>query len=71
MDNCKNCEAVGAAQAKTGKLREALSRPAGYNATMSAMASKTRSAHKGSGKHNRWEGVGENSGNDNLHGYGR
>lgn len=71
MDKCNHCEAIGAAQAKTGKLREALSRPAGYSATMSAMGSRTCSNHKGSGKHRHWESVGDNSGNDNLHGYGR
>ena len=36
---------------------------------MKACESKTRSPHKGSEKHNRWEGKGDNSGNDNLKGY--
>lgn len=60
----------GAAQAKSGKNAQALSRAAGYSATMKACESKTRSPYKGSAKHNRWESKGDNSGNDKLRGYG-
>jgi hypothetical protein len=70
-DECNNCEAAGAAQAKTGDNRKALSRPAGYNATGEAIGSKTRSGHPASKTNNLWQspptGYGEN---ENIKGYG-
>ncbi len=63
-------DGYGAAKPKKGDNRKALSRSAGYQATMEACKSKTRSPHQGSDKHNRWEDKGDNSSNDNLKGYG-
>ena len=60
----------GSSKPKTGQNHDALSRSAGYQKTMAACENKTRSPHKGSEKHNQWEGKGDNSGNDNLRGYG-
>lgn len=65
----KCCEAVGAAQAKTGPNRTALSRPAGMSQTMSAVDSKTRSRHPASSKQNEWTGVSGYGSNENIHGY--
>lgn len=71
MDGCKNCEGVGAAQAKTGKNRQALSRSAGMAATMGACSSKTRSRHTGSSVNNLWISAPSGYGsNENLKGYG-
>lgn len=64
-----NVEGYGAAKPKTGYNRYALSRAAGYMATMKAVDSKVRSPYKGSEKHNEWESKGDNSSNDNLQGY--
>lgn len=69
-DTCSNCEGAGAAQAKGGENRKALSRPAGYDATMKAMSSKTRSGHPATRVNNDYQepmlGIGE----DNVKGYG-
>ncbi len=48
----------GATQTKGGDLAKAISRPAGYKATCSAMESKTRSQATGVSKHNQWESAG-------------
>lgn len=63
-------EGYGAAKPKTGDNRKALSRSAGYKATMEACESKTRSPHKGSDLDRKERSKGDNSGNDNLQGYG-
>jgi hypothetical protein len=65
-----NVDGYGAAKPKSGDNRKALSRAAGYQATMKACENKVRSPYKGSEKHNQWEGKGDNSSNDNLKGYG-
>ena len=62
-------KSYGATRPKTGYNRYALSRSAGYQATMKACESKVRSPYKGSEKHNEWESKGDNSSNDNLVGY--
>jgi len=69
--SCKNCEGAGAAQAKTGKNRQALDRAAGMSATMNAMGSRTRSGHTGTGQNNKWQApsLGWGEGN-NVKGYG-
>lgn len=64
-----NNDGKGATQAKGGDLVKALSRPAGMSATMSAMESRTRSRHAGTGKHNKWEGPSCGWGDDKVHGY--
>lgn len=70
-DHAKNCEAAGAAQAKSGDNRQALSRPSGYGATCSAMENKTRSRHQGSSTNNKWHGTSCGFGsNENVKGYG-
>ena len=66
-DSCGNCEAEGGAQAKTGKNRQALSRPAGMSATIDAMGSKTRSGHPASEKNNQWQAPSLGYGSDNIH----
>lgn len=53
-DECKNCEAVGAAQAKTGDNRLALSRAAGASATAAAFESQTSSPHMPKSKSDTW-----------------
>ena len=68
-DVCHNCEAAGAAQAKTGDNRTALSRPAGMSATAGAIASKTRSAHKPTSYYH-WVDAPAGYGDDNIKGYG-
>jgi len=60
----------GAAKAKTGDNVKALSRAAGYKATMAACENRTSSHYKGHSKNYKWTGKGDNSGNDNLRGYG-
>ena len=70
-DSCKNCDGAGAAQAKSGKNRTALSRPAGMAATASAMESKTRSRHPASSTNNKWHATSCSYGsNENIKGYG-
>lgn len=64
-----NVGGAGAAMPKTGKNREALSRPAGMSATLGAVHSKTCSRYKGSSKHNHWEGTSGYGGNENIVGY--
>jgi hypothetical protein len=60
----------GAARPKSGDNVKALSRSAGYKATMKACDSKTGSRHKGSKLHNKWQSKPDGSGNDNVKGYG-
>ena len=69
-DSCNNCEAAGGAQAKTGENRKALSRPAGYNSTNDALASKTRSGHPATATNNLWKDPSIGWGEDNVKGYG-
>lgn len=70
-DHAKHVEAVGGAEAKTGDNRRALSRSAGYQATMSACSSKTRSRHTGSSVNNKWQAAPTGYGsNENIKGYG-
>lgn len=70
-DSCSNCEAAGAAQAKTGENRQALSRPAGMSATGGAIGSKTRSRHSASSTANHWQAAPTGYGdNENIKGYG-
>lgn len=69
-DSCKNCEAVGAAKAKTGDNRTALSRPSGYNATGKAVESKTRSRHMASNVNYHYKAPSYGVGSDNVKGYG-
>jgi hypothetical protein len=67
----KHTEARGGAKAKEGKWKLALDRGAGYRQTMGDCKSKTRSPHNSDGgRHERYEDVGDNSGNDNLQGQG-
>lgn len=60
---------LGAAMAKDAVNACALNRGKGYDKTMGAMGSRTRSLTPGTSKHNAWEGVGEND-VDKLCGYG-
>ena len=53
-DEAKNVEAAGAAQAKTGDNRLALSRAAGASATAAAFESKTASPHMPQGESKTW-----------------
>lgn len=72
-DECKNCEAAGAAQAKTGDNRLALSRSAGLSATASAFESKTASPHMPQGESKTWPYHGTTVGfgdAGNIKGYG-
>lgn len=65
------CEAAGGAQAKTGDNRKALSRPAGYHATVAAYGSRTRSRHAGSSVANHYTAPPAGYGsNENIKGYG-
>ncbi len=70
-DSANCCDGAGAAQAKTGDNRKALSRPAGYGATCSAMDNRTRSRHSASSENNLWtsKSCGYGS-NENVKGYG-
>jgi len=61
-----NTEGAGAAQAKTGKNREALSRPVGMSACMEAMGNKTRSGHPATEKNNLWQAPSLGYGSDNI-----
>jgi hypothetical protein len=61
-------EGYGAAKGKTGDNRKALSRKAGYEATMSSCESSTRSPHKGSDLDRKERKVGRHEGNDNVKG---
>jgi len=71
MDNCKNCDGAGAAQPKTGKNRQALSRKAGMSATSGWLGSKTRSRYQGSSTNNLWMSAPTGYGsNENIKGYG-
>lgn len=58
----------GSSKAKTGDNALALSRKAGYEATMRSCESGTRSPHKGSDLDRKERKVGDHSGNDNLKG---
>ena len=69
-DSCMNCAADGAAQAKTGKWREALSRASGMSATMGAIQSKTRSRYHSSASPYAYKGVSGYGANENIKGYG-
>lgn len=62
--------AYGSSRPKTGQNHDALSRSAGYQATMRACENKTRSPAKGSDLDRKERSKGDNSGNDNLRGYG-
>ena len=70
-DSCKNCDGAGAAQPKTGKNRQALSRAAGMAATSGALGSRTRSGHPATRQNNLWQApsIGWGDGN-NVKGYG-
>jgi hypothetical protein len=71
MDGCKNCDGAGAAQPKTGKNRQALSRAAGMAATSGALGSKTRSRYPASSTNNLWQAAPTGYGsNENIKGYG-
>lgn len=64
-----NNSGVGPIQPKSGINHEAINREAGMRATMSAMDSKTRSPHKGTGMNDQWKDVpGEGTGG-NVKGY--
>lgn len=64
------CEAAGGAEAKTGKNRTALSRPAGMSATLSATVdSKTRSRHHAGSTAYHWTGCSGYGANENINGY--
>lgn len=69
-DSCHNCEAAGAAQAKGGDNRTALSRTAGYSATMKAVDSRTRSRHTGTSENNHYKSPSYGVGGDNVKGWG-
>lgn len=61
-------KAYGSSREKTGDNAKALSRSAGYRATMASCESGTRSPHKGSDLDRKERKVGDHSGNDNLKG---
>lgn len=70
-DKCNSCDGAGAAQAKTGDNRKALSRAAGMAATGAAIGSKTKSRHSASGTANHWVAAPTGYGdNENIKGYG-
>ncbi len=56
-----NTNAMGAAAAKTGRQATPLDRHKGYDSTMDAMESKTRSQHPHMKKHYQYESVGRNN----------
>jgi len=64
-------DGYGAAKARSGDNVKALSRAAGYKATMAACDNKTSSGHKGHGLHYKWQSKPSGAGNDNLKGYGK
>lgn len=64
-----NVDGAGAAQAKTGKNRQALDRHAGMNACMGAVQSKTRSRYHSSASPYLYKGVSGYGGNENICGY--
>ena len=53
-------------EGKTGKNREALVRSAGMSATVSAMGSRTGSAHAGTSQNNQWTSPSLGYGSDNI-----
>ncbi len=67
-----NNDGAGATQVKSGDLAKAISRPAGYSATVSACGSKTRSSHPASSMNNPWnfDGCSGYGDNENIVGYG-
>jgi len=65
-----NVSAKGAAQAKTGWQATPLDRGNGYNKTMTAMDSKTKSRYPHMDRHYQYEDVGgKNNGCCNEHGH--
>jgi hypothetical protein len=62
----KHTEGAGAAQPITGKNKDALDRESGYSKTISALESRTASQHKGTSKHDNWEGPMCGWGDDNV-----
>lgn len=70
-DSANCCEGAGAAQAKTGDNRKALSRAAGYQATGTALGNKTRSRYPATKVNNLWQDAPTGYGdNENIKGYG-
>lgn len=53
-----NNPSVGGMKSKTDFNATVLCRKSGFNSTMGAMGSRTRSSHSATSKHNRWEGIG-------------
>jgi hypothetical protein len=64
-----NNDGAGATQAKSGDNAKAISRPAGYGATLSAVENKTKSGHPASSMANHWTGVSGYGENENIVGY--
>lgn len=67
----KNNDGAGATQTRGSWNAKAIERPKGYNATCSAMDSKTRSRYRASSMHYQWADYGKHwGGNENVKGYG-
>ena len=64
-----NNSGPGAIKPKPSESACSFIRSIGYSKTMSACDNKTRSGHKGTDKHNKWEGAGSGLGG-NVKGYG-
>jgi hypothetical protein len=61
-----NNDGAGAAKAKGGDNARAISRPAGYGATMGAIHSKTRSRHHSSARPYHYVGCSGYGGNEDI-----
>lgn len=66
-----NNDTPGSIKGKSGDNLAAINRSKGMAQAEAAVANKTRSGHKGSSKHNHYEGCGGYGDNENIHGYGK
>lgn len=66
-----NNDGSGAIKPKSGDNLAAINRAAGMAQALGAVTNKTRSGHKGSSKHNHYEGCGGYGDNENILGYGK
>jgi hypothetical protein len=61
-----NNNSGGGTESKTGKQYVPLCRKAGFNTTMDAMISRTRSRHMATSMNNLWKGISKDQGGNIL-----
>ncbi len=66
----KHTQARGGAKAAGSSTKCALDRACGLRQAASGWSSRVGSPHKGTGKHDRWEGAPELHPGDKVRGYG-